>query len=1233
MNKSDHAVARCVDALRQCPEWGIHRCDRLAELAMAHRERFELSGAIQDIERALTYQRQALGLCPVWNPRHITFAGNLAVMISLKFSRQGEMEDLEEAIQCKRKVCGLLPRAHPGRAASLHNLATSLYERFEWRGNTADIDEAVQLHREALTVLPAARPDRDSLLSDLGTSVLARFEQSGDAAGIDEAVHLHREVLALRPAPHADRASSLGNLGTSVLARFQQRGDGADIDEVVQLYREALALCPASHPDRATSLSNLGNSVQVRFQNLGNSVLARFQQRGVPVDIDEAVQLHREALALRPAPHPDRAASLSNLAISVLERFQHRGDAADIDEAVQLQREALALRPAPHPSRASSLNHLASTVHVRFEQRGDAADIDEPVQLHREALALLGAPHPERALALSNLALSVMERFEQRGDAADIDEAVQLHREALTLLLAHRRAGSLSNLGNALLERFQQRGDAADIDEAVQLRRDVLALRPAPHPDRASSLSALGGSVLARFQQRGDVADIDEAVQLQREALALCPVPHPGRVGFLSNLGNSVQARFEQRGSAADMDEAVQLHREALALRPTSHPDRASSLCNLGNTVMSRFRQRRDVADIDEAVQLHCEALALRPFPHSDRFGPVHSTTLQTACFSDFSIREMQPISTRPPSALDAYKAALGLLHRLVALDLDIRSRQEILVAAQTHNLGSEAVACAIDLGQYGTALELLEAGRSVFWSQSLHLRTSLDDLRISYPVLANKLAELSWRLEQSSFRDTSRNLHSDSHHRVMSLEAEGLNCRRLNDEWVTTVESIRSTIPGFEDFMQPKPMRTLRLAAQHGSVVVLNAGELSCHALVLDLLGNVQCVNLPAITRAFMNWMAEIIRALASSSPSALFTILDKRGDDLAAADRLLGRVVYEKDARPEDWFEVVLRILWIAVVKPVLSSLKIQKSDDPPRIWWCPTGPFTFLPIHAAGIYNESSIEESVMDYVISSYTPTLTALLSPPFPPFTSNKPLRSTVIIQPNTPGQRPLPSTKHELRKIEGQIPDDWLTTLGSGTASLNTILPQLQTSSIIHFACHGEQHAEKPLQSALLIGSERLTVAQIMRQSGISHDGGETTEKQMGLAFLSACETSMGDKKLPDEAMHLAATLLFSGFRSVVATMWTMHDPDGPEVAEAFYGHLFRNADAKSNPPVFPDLNGPSLPPDAERREPGIKLNVHLMGTKVNHERTAKAQALKDSFEWRGPESNGPPGVIRITLR
>jgi CHAT domain-containing protein len=45
-------------------------------------------------------------------------------------------------------------------------------------------------------------------------------------------------------------------------------------------------------------------------------------------------------------------------------------------------------------------------------------------------------------------------------------------------------------------------------------------------------------------------------------------------------------------------------------------------------------------------------------------------------------------------------------------------------------------------------------------------------------------------------------------------------------------------------------------------------------------------------------------------------------------------------------------------------------------------------------------------------------------------------------------------------------------------------------------------------------------------------------KNSMKLAFLSACETAKGDATTPDEAMHLAASLLFAEFGGVVATMW-----------------------------------------------------------------------------------------------
>jgi CHAT domain-containing protein len=50
--------------------------------------------------------------------------------------------------------------------------------------------------------------------------------------------------------------------------------------------------------------------------------------------------------------------------------------------------------------------------------------------------------------------------------------------------------------------------------------------------------------------------------------------------------------------------------------------------------------------------------------------------------------------------------------------------------------------------------------------------------------------------------------------------------------------------------------------------------------------------------------------------------------------------------------------------------------------------------------------------------------------------------------------------------------------------------------------------------------------------------------KHAHLVFLSACETTKGDCEQPDQAAHLAATMLFVCFNSVVSTMWRVTDQD-----------------------------------------------------------------------------------------
>ena len=49
--------------------------------------------------------------------------------------------------------------------------------------------------------------------------------------------------------------------------------------------------------------------------------------------------------------------------------------------------------------------------------------------------------------------------------------------------------------------------------------------------------------------------------------------------------------------------------------------------------------------------------------------------------------------------------------------------------------------------------------------------------------------------------------------------------------------------------------------------------------------------------------------------------------------------------------------------------------------------------------------------------------------------------------------------------------------------------------------------------------------------------------KNPEFAYLSACHTTVGDEKSPDEVIHLTLAMQFVGFRSVIGTMWAVDKP------------------------------------------------------------------------------------------
>jgi tetratricopeptide (TPR) repeat protein len=409
---------------------------------------------------------------------------------------------------------------------------------------------------------------------------------------------------------HPDRANSCAKLAVWLWNRFKQTGDLVLLDEAIELEREVVRLRPEGHPDRALSCADLAVSLTTCFERTRDMAL-----------LDETIEFEREALRLRPDGHADRAETCRNLAISLRTRFDQTEDMDMLDEALDLEREALRLRPEGHPNRADICGDLAIALWNRFSQTADMRLLDEAITLLRESLRLRPEEHPDYADSCANLSVALTTCFSQTGDSALLDEAIKLQREALRLRPEGHpeRAISCANLAVSVWTRFGHTGDMPLLEESVELLRESLRLRPKEHPDRAISCANLAASLWTRFSQTKDMGLLHEALQFDREALRLRPEGHPDRADSCNNLAISLRTCFTETGDTVLLDEALELHREGLRLRPVEHRDRASVCADMALSLRIRFDQTGDTMLLDEARSLCTQTIeqcSLSPSDH-----------------------------------------------------------------------------------------------------------------------------------------------------------------------------------------------------------------------------------------------------------------------------------------------------------------------------------------------------------------------------------------------------------------------------------------------------------------------------------------------------------------------------------------------------------------------------------------------------------------------------------------
>ena len=342
----------------------------------------------------------------------------------------------------------------------------------------------------------------------------------------------------------------------------------------------------------------------------------------------------------------------------------------------------------------------------------------------------------------------------------------------------------------------------------------------------------------------------------------------------------------------SDLIRATNLFKEALAGYPVQHQQFSLAVQNLATMILLPLESsNKPFLQPEEAFETYKLLKAC---------GPAVSMYLWNASQSWIKDAEEH----NHPSVLEAYQTALNTLDHLTSMHSSVDSRHEAL-QARVADLANNAFSCALRCGNLQMAVELLEQGRGILWNQLARFDTSLaalESLGNQGHDLGNKFVQLSASLRKHA---------QGSGDKGMDLYW------RVHEEWASVVDEIRRQ-RGFSRFLLPPRFDDLRQAAKSGPVIIVNASQYTCDALII--LGDRPPVRVP------------------------LHCSLDDV-DELCSQFSKLIQDPHAYGGNKESWIKQSLRELWSSVVEPIVTVLQNEvQLPTGSRIWWYPTSEFPF-------------------------------------------------------------------------------------------------------------------------------------------------------------------------------------------------------------------------------------------------------------------------------------------------
>ena len=615
-----------------------------------------------------------------------------------------------------------------------------------------------------------------------------------------------------------------------------------------------------------------------------------------------------------------------------------------------------------------------------------------------------------------------------------------------------------------------------------------------------------------------DTTKMDEIIKKGRSIATSSP-----EAPILDTFCDILNKAFDRTKEIEYLNESISIQRQIFESSAIPPAERLITQLNLSLCYSllkrSRFFPGYRTQDLDEGLELLSQNV------HNPRVSLPNR--LLDARLWAYTAR-----GDRHPTVSTAYETALSLMQDTLPFSPTLQLQHNTLATDnKTLGLPLDYASYLVEKNELGEAIEILERGRAVLWSEMRRLRVSIDQLLEVDPDLERQFVAVNRELEElTKSVPPSLTLSVDDTPADNLRAADPFGClllkqRGLVKERAQLISQIRS-LPGFDTFLETPSFDRLRTAASSGPVIIVNHST----------------------------WRSDILILLHDAPPSLISTPQDfyKRTNALKA-ELLESRHKYGLDSKDyDDTLALVLAELYTLIGQPVIDRLHQLQVPEQSRIWWCPTSVLCSLPLHAMGpIPSDDGERRYFLDLYICSYTPTLSALIqSRHHETGTRSLDQPSVLLVAQLDPS---LPTVGGEIQVLQALDKATEVSTLVSETATPTAVIDSLHRHPFVHFACHGTLEAGKPFEAGFeLHGNDaRLTLLEIVRSNLPAAE----------LAFLSACHTAeMTEGSIMDEGLHLAAAVQYCGFRSVVGTMWAMADIDGRDLAKHFYKALFSDS-------------------------------------------------------------------------